>query len=225
MGYNEKNFKDTIPFPAEYNPNLRYKVFQRSRMTNIMAVSLGPVVKGLSMPIADSNSVYNFEAGLRKRVGRVVPQIRPNLLPLLRSHVRLWLKKNLTPIPALDELYTDNDKQRLERWLAGEQNYNEARKQQLRDAYEMPIRSKHMKIKSHIKVEFMSDIKAARLINSRLDAVKAFLGPFFHKVESILFSTVDRRMGHCPFVKYIPVSKRMECIHEHLGKGRFIVGN
>jgi len=58
-----------------------------------------------------------------------------------------------------------------------------------------------------MKDECYTEYKHARCINSRTDAFKSYVGPFFHLVEEQLYS-------HPAFIKHVPVAARPKFIKE-----------
>lgn len=111
----------------------------------------------------------------------------------------------------------------FEEWLETT-SYNEARKQQLRDAYAklrggVPTK-KHMKVKIHVKKESypaeMTDeeFKPPRGISSRSDVFKAWAGPFIKSVEREVFQSRW-------FIKHIPIPDRPKFLWRLNKKGAY----
>jgi len=100
----------------------------------------------------------------------------------------------------------------LEECLA-DTNYNENRKNQLRQAFDrlgggMPELRKARKCKDFVKRECYSKFpKAARTINSRGDESKVYLMPIFRRIEQELYKNKH-------FVKHIPIPERPEIIRQ-----------
>lgn len=126
-----------------------------------------------------------------------------------RSFVRDWLKKNLKPLERNDVLSFDE-------WLNGT-NYPEWRRAELRREWERSevdfggsyprVVKRHRRLKSFVKVETYGKFKAARAINSRSDAFKAFSGRFFKSVEDVVFKDPH-------FIKHVPVKDRSKYMDE-----------
>lgn len=169
-----------------------------------VAESLGCHLEGAAMPHPSLNDTVEKVVGAGKRVARRTPEPDAAVLRRFRRFVRSWCNKNLLPLPPEKDLS-------FESWLP-KTNYNEARKQELRDAYEQTcglLRRKHTKVKTFIKDEFYPEFKYVRAIMARTDAFKCFAGPVFKAIEESLF--------HQPqFVKYVAVDKRPAYIHERL---------
>jgi hypothetical protein len=165
-----------------------------------LARSLGWHVEGHSPLGPDVTHAENFVRGAKHRINRKVPWIDKVNYRSFRSFVRLWLRRNLTP---LDE---DTDVS-IEGWLE-KTKYTLARKEELRKANLQEDRNMHLN-KSFIKREFYPCPKHARLINSRSDRFKAKTGPTFHQIEDKVFDLPY-------FVKKIPVKDRSAYINNLL---------
>lgn len=199
-----------VPLPAKkpLKDDLRIVYKRILHRRQVMQVSLGPIVSGAALPMADTTDWRNQVGGVEARIGRQVPKISPQLIRKLRSFVRIWIHRHLSPLTSILT---------VEEWLA-ETDYSEARKQQLRDA-EVPliwiscpaVLSKFLKCVSFLKTETYDDFKWPRAINSRKDAFKVATGPFFHAVEQALFKLPY-------FVKFVPVADRGSFIWQRLSK-------
>jgi len=157
--------------------------------------------------IPDPADITNQRTGLVKRVARDTPPINKALLKRFAKFVKNWLKKNM---PKLNHIMD------IEEWLATT-SYNEARKQQLRNAHEKlhggsPPASMTSRIETFGKREGMdpstdrvsgasNGFKFMRIINSRGDVFKAYSGPLFHQIEELVFANPH-------FVKRTPVRDR-----------------
>jgi hypothetical protein len=170
-----------------------------------VAVSLGPSVKGVCMPIPDLQNGSTALEGALYRFLRDIPlSKRPNRR--FRNFVKMWVRHNLTPL-------AENADLSFETWI-NSTPYSDARRQELRDAYqEMMVNGElKTKVKGFLKDEFYLDYKHARCINSRHDQCKIILGPFFQAITDTLFDPEQ-----CPwFIKKVPLPDRAEYIYERI---------
>lgn len=167
-----------------------------------MQISLGCNLKGAALPHPD-NDPLTVEAGVRRRFLATPPEPVPEEHKKFLSFVKNWVRK-LTP------LAPDTDTS-VEAWLP-ETNYPEARKQELRDIWELnqrTIRPRDIHVKSFMKDETYPEFKHARGINSRTDMFKCAVGPIFKLIEKELFKDPA-------FIKKVPHSERPQYIHDRL---------
>lgn len=164
-----------------------------------MARSLGFHVRGAAPLAPDIRDIESIKLGARNRMMRKTPRVTGKTIRKIRSFVRVWLRKNLTPLSA----DVDNS---FETFLA-QTNYPEWRKNELRLAMEKDI--PNFKNSSFNKREFYDEPKFNRWINSRSDWFKGKTGPNFKLIEHELFQLPD-------FIKTVPVCDRAKYIHERL---------
>jgi len=93
----------------------------------------------------------------------------------------------------------------FEEWLEST-TYNEARKSELREAYDnlkggAPTKRQCSHIDSFVKTEPYREYKFCRMINSRCDAFKVYSGPAFKTIETEVYKLK-------PFIKHVPVPER-----------------
>lgn len=144
----------------------------------------------------------NVELSLRKRLYHLPPTPTHGILRELRCFVHTWCQKNLLP---LDRIKT------FDEWIE-ETHYSKKRKQQLRDL-RMKGSPKDVfdaKIKCFVKDEFYPELKAPRMISSREDKAKVWLGPIFSSIEDVLYVLP-------PFVKRLTAQERIQKINDMFG--------
>lgn len=144
----------------------------------------------------------NVELSLRKRLYHLPPTPTHGILRELRCFVHKWCQKNLLP---LDRIKT------FDEWIE-ETHYSKKRKQQLRDLRlkGSPKDVFEAKIKCFVKDEFYPELKAPRMISSREDRAKVWLGPIFSSIEDVLYVLP-------PFVKRLTAQERIQKIDGMFG--------
>jgi len=149
----------------------------------------------------DSNDGQTVASGFNKRLLRQVPTADHNILGRFKDFVSWYCKTHIKRITLPD----------FEEWLA-HTNYNEQRKNQLRDARDKlrggpptPRQASH--VDSFVKTESYPVIKYARMINSRCDAFKAYSGPWFHAIEEELYQQPE-------FVKHMTPAQRLKAVED-----------
>lgn len=110
----------------------------------------------------------------------------------------------------------------FEDWLEST-NYNQARKDELRAAYERnrggrPSKHRASHVDSFIKLESYPEFKEARWINSRSDDFKAYSGPFFKAIEEELYRNKW-------FIKHVPVPDRPALVNALAKSGLYYYEN
>jgi len=174
-----------------------------------MQASLGCHVMGNALPMACSSWPGSQPAAIFKRLGTSVPSSNRFLLRRLRTFVRVWIRRHLSPL---------SERVEFDEWLE-HTNYPAWRKEQLRITYESScgvVRRRDYACKSFVKTETYSGYKYPRAINSRSDVFKCKTGPLFHAIEQVLFKLPY-------FVKFVPVAERSAFIHNRLhGWHKFI---
>lgn len=163
-------------------------------------------IPGYAPICVDSNDPDTIACAFKKRLFRDTPRPDPTFLARFALYVRAWVKK----LPASVNLS-------FEEWL-GRTSYNEARKQQLRDAWQAlrggrPTKRQASHIDTFVKGEAYPEYKHGRLINSRSDAFKAFSGPLFKAVEDVIYALPQ-------FIKHVPVPDRAAAIRALRKAGR-----
>lgn len=175
--------------------------------------SLGCHTQGVCLPHPDPADPPTLEAGVRKRFAFKPPDADLQKLERLRSFVRGWLRKHLTPL----DPHADTS---VEGWLA-KCPYPAWRKDELMRKHLAAVLmttdgqtsncSKMFRCKSFMKDETYLKYKHARAINSRTDEFKTFVGPIFKLIEEQLFK-LDW------FIKKVPVADRPQFIKDRIFK-------
>lgn len=178
--------------------------FPPNRTRQPVAVSLGPHLVGATCPKPDSEP-NTAAAGVCHRFGRDTPKSSKTLIDQLGKFVANWLQENLTP------LAPDTDVS-FEHWIA-DTPYTQFRKEDLARSlvFDVFTDKRNLECKSFIKDECYPEFKHARGINSRSDAFKCAIGPWFKVIEKEVFK-------NSWFIKKIPVSERPAYIYERLYK-------
>lgn len=186
-------------FAAPYGP-------QRSNR-RIMSTTLPLWVKGVTPPRPDPGHTPSYIGGTLRRIGFEPPKMNRKLKRKYIRFVKLWCRRNLTPL-------IDSDVPTVKQWLKTT-DYTEARKQELLREWQkygkMPRRKVLRKVKSFIKDETYLDFKFPRLINSRVDIAKCLFGPLCYAVAKRVFALPQ-------FIKTVPVSQRPKVLRDFLFK-------
>lgn len=191
-------------FPVQKSRAIMY----RELTQNLHQVYFAPICM-------DANDPSVVKSAYIKRVLRTVPKpirnadgnligVKANLQDL-RSFVAKFLNDNFNK--------ADYQCLSLEQWLDGT-DYNEQRKQQMRDAYDRiqltggrpSVRESH-RIESHIKYESYPCYKHARVINSRPDVFKVWFGPICKSIETVVYR-LKNSDGQPYFVKNLIPEER-----------------
>lgn len=177
-----------------------------------MAVSLGchfahaSGLFGAALCKADPDDTESVVQGNAKRMGFDPPKPNRKLRRKFQRFVGRWLRRNLTPLSPDTDLS-------VEKWLR-EGSYTQSRQRELLALWEElggVLKKKHFICKSFIKDEFYMEWKYPRGINSRHDAFKCAVGPYFHEIEKQLFALPW-------FIKKVPIQDRAEFIMQHVYK-------
>lgn len=147
---------------------------------DFVARSLGFHVYGMLPCYPSQRDGRSAKVGGYHRWMSETPPVDKQQIRRFRSFVRKWIRRNLVPLDVDTDLSVDS-------WLA-ETHYTEARKEELRKAKVDVLLEKHFRVSSFIKKEAYPSYKPPRWINSRSDPFKVYSGPFFHRVEKVLFS-------------------------------------
>lgn len=193
QGYSQEKVKKMMEMQKKQETSIKMPLLRRKRAIGMSALPWG-ALESLTPITMDTNDPLTIKAGLMQRLMRVCPI--PNKLELagFTQFVKKWVKKNLSRVNVMS----------FEEWLETT-NYNQQRKEQLREAYDnnhgcVTARDAH-RIKMHVKREDYAEYKHARMINSRVDTVKVVLGPAFKSIEEELYK-------HSYFVKHMTPDDR-----------------
>lgn len=209
------------PFTGNLRKITVFKTTDSSRLEQIRAIKIGPT-NLLCTPFYSNLNAYNYIQGVKKRLvhafykkhfayfktkdGPIPPtwEARDRFiqsLPKLEIYKQLDEFVKTEIIPKIPELPPhQHDSNELEDWLST-YDRNEARKNQIRNAYEQITESggilqkRDIKCKVFAKNEAYEEKKHARMICPRYDRVLAALGPYIHEAEEAIFH-------HSEFSKY-----------------------
>lgn len=163
---------DSLPVKSE-----KYKV-RSFPPVEIVSKTLPTVLYGAALwkPKLDR---YSVEGCLRKRLFHKIHGYSHRMLKRLRWFVRRWCKQNLQKLTHLKT---------FEEWLE-ETNYSKKRKDELREIYYSSVLADVFSapVKIHVKDEFYGEPKFPRMISSRDDVAKCYLGPIFSSIEDVLY--------------------------------------
>lgn len=179
-----------------------------------MKVNLGCALVGAANPSPDTGHPHTALRGAIKRFIREIPKPDPAKWKRFQQHVREFARTRRR----LDK----NTDVSTRTWLDGA-NYPQKRKEQLWNTYISIQKDPNMKmspeffkpeytrVKSFIKEESYPQYKHARPINSREDAFKTAIGPWFKVIEKEIFQMPE-------FIKKIPRHDWPDYVSEFLGK-------
>lgn len=144
-----------------------------------------------------------IEGGLRKRLYHKTPGFDHKVMARLRRFTVNWCRTHLTQVEEIPSFYE---------WL-DETNYSRRRKAQLTEIYEKSVPEDvfDAAVECHVKDEFYEGYKFLRMISSREDVAKCYLGPIFHSIEKIVYKLPF-------FVKGLTEQERIERIVEVFGE-------
>lgn len=189
------------PAVARHDPNAR----------RIEMVSAGCHVEGVCLPHPDTADPKTLQAGVKKRMGQILPIANRAFYRRLENTVRKWIKsRRIEPFSA------DIDRS-FESWLE-RTNYDGKRKEELRkinedivDFKERDPRGalKFFKVKLFAKDETYVDWKHARGIYAREDVAKVYFGPYVKLMEDVIYAQPE-------FIKHVPVRQRAKYIMDQL---------
>lgn len=191
--------------PAKEGCTLRWRG-SATQSRNPVAVSLGPILRGISQPHVDLSHAETALAGVIKRVASRHPVPDPKVIKEFEKYVSDFLTKNLTPLPADTDVSVDT-------WLDNT-NYPLKRRVELKQKFDEVIDrfdDKHVRVKCFVKDERYPDYKHARGIYSRTDEFKCFVGPYFKAIETEVYHLKQ-------FIKHVPVAERPDYILNYLDK-------
>lgn len=166
-------------------------------------------IPGYAPICLDSGDPFTIECGLKKRLLRDLPQSDPALLKEFALFVDKWIVDNLPRVDAMP----------FEEWLSGT-SYTEQRKAELRRVEAalrggVPTRRQAARVSMFGKTEAYAALKHLRLINSRCDQAKVFIGPRAKAIENVLY-----KLRY--FVKHTPVAERPAQIRSLLRSGDLV---
>lgn len=152
-------------------------------------------VRGYAPICGDSNDPFTVLCGFKKRLCRDLPKPDIEMLLRFKQFVKDFLNEYVGTAEKLD----------FEEWLDST-TYTLQRKAVLRKVWMelkggLPNSCQRRKVASFVKTEFYSVLKFVRLINSRCDAVKVFMGPRAKAVENVVYQLKQ-------FIKHTPVPDR-----------------
>lgn len=150
-------------------------------------VCLGPTIGNLELDIHSHNhSISNWKRGIIKRCAHI-QQADVND-PIFKEFYQ-FVDDEIQKYPVLPGDLDFNTIR--EEWLE-HSRYNGNMRQRMRDLgqqvinMEVPIK-KILACQSFIKSEFYNELKECRIINSRSDYFKAFVGPYIKQVEKVIY--------------------------------------
>lgn len=184
-----------------------------------VARSLGPHLEGAAGDYADGGDPETVRQGAEHRFAREPIKTSKRMMKKLRSFVRIWCRKHLTRLVHIPS---------FEEWLATT-GYDTARKEELRlimeewrDLYDdacpgnRKTRARFQRRmnmnKSFVKIESYLTAKFARWINSRSDAFKVAVGPYFKAIEEVVYNIGQDGSYPFRFIKHVPVEERFDYI-------------
>lgn len=186
--------------------------------------SLGCHVEGIVPPVPDVFSPSTTYHGCLARLLRDTPKPRHRLLMGLRSFVRWFLKKFMTPLgtPKTDSLFLKDlpHGAGFKHWVETRQSFSRRKKNHLFDYWMSKnwsrlLATKSGRVKAFAKLETYPGLKPQRVIRGRTDAYKCWVGPVIAAIEEVLYKLPF-------FIKHVPVDQRAKYICEHLsGPGRW----
>lgn len=155
--------------------------------TRERCVCLGPTIGNINLDIHSHNhTVSNWKRGIIKRCAHEQTADRKD--PIFREFYD-FVKDEIRRYPVLPGGLVFEELR--EEWLK-HSRYNEKMKNKMRKCGEqvrkmqVPI-NKILRIQSFIKSEFYNELKECRIINSRSDWFKAYVGPYIKQVEKVIY--------------------------------------
>lgn len=182
-----------------------------SNARRIEMVSAGCHVEGVCCPHPDTADPSTLQAGVKKRMGQILPIANRAFYRRLRNTVRKWIESR-----KIEPFSGDVDRS-FETWLS-RTNYDGKRKEHLRQVHE-DVRDflerdrkgalMHFKVKLFAKDETYEGWKHARGIYAREDVAKVYFGPYVKMMEDVIYDQPE-------FIKHVPVKDRAKYIMENL---------
>lgn len=158
------------------------------------------------LPRPDFKDPVGILLGATKRICTKPPAIIHSVLEDYAKFCRAESRRLFKPVdsPEFDA---------FEFWLNG-LDFSEARKQELRESWELWIERKDIRIASRVgsfvKDEMYESFKPLRWINARDDQAKVVLGPFFQKITDVFAQ-------HPSVIKTEPVPERPKILMDLFG--------
>lgn len=196
---------DEVPVPLvldslflQGKASLSVPALRKERSKNYRKLPFG-AVPGYAPLSYDRNDPATVDLAYQGRLFRPVPKPDPPFLAEFKAFVQSEVEK----LPRVKPLTFDE-------WIDQENNYNEERKNQLREAFDAlkggrPTRKQASHVDSFIKLESYPEYKYPRMINSRCDAFKAWAGGKIKAVEQAIY---DHDFDGIKFIKHVPVPDR-----------------
>lgn len=193
-------FPDLVARPVKCG--FKYKIHTEYPIREYVSKTLPVYIFGAALP-KPIIEPYGVEYSLKKRIGNVPPG-KPThaMYKRLRKFVYKFCHDNLTP---LNRLMT------FEEWL-DESTYPRDKKEKFIELHEQHGSEEvfKAKVKCFLKDEFYTDYKALRMICSREDFAKTYLGPIFKSIEHEVFKLPF-------FVKGLTEQERVKKLNELFG--------
>jgi len=181
------------------------------------------ILPGFAPLHADSKDIDTVKQGVMKRFGRALPKPDDSQFhDRFSKHVDKFLRERVGRLR--DVMPFDCEGRHCDKCFCCKVNLPQERVDEYRRAYYDVNRSNRpqqrffSKIKMFVKSECYAEIKHARLINSRCDPVKVYIGPAIRSIEEVIYNLPY-------FVKHIPVAERpaMFMEMERVGAHYFIL--
>jgi hypothetical protein len=164
-------------------------------------------VPGYAPLCVDTNDPETVEVAFKARLMRKIPVANPARLLRFEKFVEAYVEKHIRKTKTLS--YSD--------WRSST-HYDAVRLAQLDAAYEslrggMPTKRERSSIDAFNKAESYPCIKPGRMINSRIDKAKVWMGPKIKPIEDVTYELPE-------FVKHIPVVDRPKAVAAFKKTGR-----
>lgn len=217
-GFQQARIKITTETRAITDPIVVPEV--NKRLDEPCAVAIGPII--LTSPcIANYRSTNNWYDGMRKRMIHV-NKFEPKLMWEFQHFVYIYVKTHYEPL----EYFPINLETANEFWLNPCKHYTVKRKNVLRSYISEYLEKGLGQFKedhknfyacmSFIKREFYSEVKTARIINSRSDEFKALCGAHIKLIENAITHNEH-------FVKTTTLATRAKRMKEIIDKYQYVV--
>lgn len=148
---------------------------------------LGPTIGDIDLDIhSHSHSIANWKRGIMKRCAHIqTADTKDPIFAEFYSFVDDYIHRLDRVPPNLDYTWMQDE------WLE-HSRYNQQQRAQMRKRALEVINGeitdrKILLINSFIKSEFYNELKECRIINSRSDWFKAFIGPYIKQVEKVIY--------------------------------------
>jgi len=194
------DFKDRTP-PSACGGHIKPKPgFDGSADRKSLQFNLGNIMYGIAPVMPDVNYPPDLAVGISERFLKNPPPIAPALLAEFKAFVTDFVERNFAPIGGDADVSFDT-------WAAG-LDEPAWRIKELRDALTAcngVITEKETRLKGFGKHETYTTSKFSRGINSRLDAFKAFIGPYCKLMEQEVYTdpAFVKHIAHVELPNYI----------------------